>query len=128
LWNGKTTETLRLDERAEITGKVTYTEEDMSGTVDISVTTTVNLYLLKDVGIVAQKQNMQFKTSGDVDMNLTINSDISLTSYNVTMSATSGASILTSLKAQLAAGSDTAPPPLQTKMMKMARLLKSTTL
>jgi hypothetical protein len=82
IWEGQSTETIRLEERAEITGKMSYTDGSNSGTIDVSATIAITLNLLKDAGIISQKEVINVQTSGDVKMNLNVSSNIALNNHN----------------------------------------------
>lgn len=81
-WKGNTVQTLKLDERAEVTGSINYSEGGYSGVINLSIRMTINLNLLKDVGIISQKMDIQFNISGLVKMELNVVSTLTLTDYS----------------------------------------------
>jgi hypothetical protein len=79
IWKGQSTETIRIEERAEISGKAAYDDEK----INVSATIMITLNLCKNIGVIMQKEDLNVTTSGDVKMNMNVKSNIALTNYSL---------------------------------------------
>jgi hypothetical protein len=92
-WKNATTNTLALQERAVITGKIDISESGAGGTLNINFTLDARLNLKENVGLVKQAMTLNGTMSGNISgggenvslsMNINLNSTVTLDNYDLT--------------------------------------------
>jgi len=92
-WNSVNKETVRLDQRAQVTGTISLDIDGVTGTLNVDVKMDMKLLLLKDIGLVNQNGTIVMKLWGpmysqgikvNIEMNMTMDQDLTLDTYSLT--------------------------------------------
>jgi hypothetical protein len=131
-WNGSTS-TMALQERASIIGKINVNESGATGTININFTLDARLNLKENVGLVKQTMVLKGTMNGSISaegqsaslsMDMTMNTTLTLDTYNVTASGLHTAPALKSAESTVLLKHSSGNPMADRQFNKVMLILK----